>query len=195
MNDFSPKAGFTSRDVADRLIRAWIMDEKENCFRPFSFTSSAVDGMMGLDEKRSALVLRSGIKIPVALSHEELERKIYTPDFREPVLDLRNVTGKAALPPQFTIRAFLRKPAQDNVVACAFLEAGIASIIAISGKSLRIDFNAAAENPPFEDGGAILDMPQGDFIALLAAAKAQGQDTLDLCQVFRDNPQKYRFKP
>jgi hypothetical protein len=55
---------------------------------------------MELGTDRSAIVLLSGIKIPVAVSYEDLEQKIYTPSFRTvgPVLDLRDVTGEVAKP-------------------------------------------------------------------------------------------------
>jgi hypothetical protein len=55
---------------------------------------------MEISEDRCALVLRSGVEIPVALSYEQLEQKIYERDFRTdgPVLDLRDVTGEAAKP-------------------------------------------------------------------------------------------------
>jgi hypothetical protein len=69
-------------------------------FLPKTFPETEVEGVMGLADDKSALVLRSGVKIPVALSYEQLEQKIYQPDFKndDPVLDLRNVTGKAAKP-------------------------------------------------------------------------------------------------
>ena len=87
-----------SRGHGDRLIRALIAEGKG--FNATTFSESEVERVMEIDEDRSALVLRSGGKIPVALSYEQLEQKIYAPDFRTdgPVLDLRDVTGDAAKP-------------------------------------------------------------------------------------------------
>jgi hypothetical protein len=201
MNEFSPKGRIFSRDAGDRLVRAWVLDEDGVTFHPFSFPAAAVDGVMGLGEKRSALVLRSGMKIPVALSYEELEKKIYTSDFREPLLDLRDVTGKAADTLQLKIRAFLRQADSNNVVTYDFPEVSVVSIEAIetsrskSGKAVRISFNAAAKNYPFGDKSAILDMPYDDYTVFLAAAKEQGLDTLNLCKPFKDNPQKFGLSP
>jgi hypothetical protein len=81
-----------------RLIRVLIADGKG--FDPTTFSEAEVERVTGIGEERSALVLRSGVKIPVALSYEQLEQKIYQPDFKNdgPVLDLRNVTGEVAKP-------------------------------------------------------------------------------------------------
>jgi hypothetical protein len=69
-----------------------------NVFLPKTFPENEVEGVMGLADGKSALVLHSGVKIPVALPYEELEQKIYSPSFRTdgPLLDLRDVTGEAA---------------------------------------------------------------------------------------------------
>jgi len=82
----------------ERRIRAMVADG--NVFLPKTFPESELEGVMGLADNKSALVLRSGAAIPVALPYEELEQKIYERDFRTdgPVLDLRDVTGEAARP-------------------------------------------------------------------------------------------------
>jgi hypothetical protein len=82
----------------ERLIRVLVANQKTNGFHALTFLENEIHGVMEMDEKRSALVLRSGAEIPVAISYEELEQKIYQPDFKndDPVLDLRNVTGEAA---------------------------------------------------------------------------------------------------
>jgi len=87
-----------SSSHSDRLIRAMVADG--GVFLPKTFPETEVEGVMGLADDKSALVLRSGVKIPVALSYEQLEQKIYQPDFKndDPVLDLRAVTGEAAKP-------------------------------------------------------------------------------------------------
>jgi hypothetical protein len=87
-----------SSSHSDRLIRAMVADG--GVFLPKTFPETEVEGVMGLADDKSALVLRSGVKIPVALSYEQLEQKIYQPHFKndDPVLDLRNVTGEAAKP-------------------------------------------------------------------------------------------------
>ncbi|MCE9507276.1 MAG: hypothetical protein K8R48_03030 [Alphaproteobacteria bacterium] len=203
MNDFSPKSNFLSRDAGERLIRVWVPDEDGTTFLPFSFSIAAVEGVMGAGEKRSTLILRSGMKIAVALPHEDLEKKIYTPDFREPVLDLRNVTGSAVISLHLNMRALLRRENTNSVVVHDFPEVNIASAEhyetgrSKSGKSIKIKFNAAAQRPPFAgtNNEALLDMPLEDFKSFCAKAKNSGLSSLDLCQVFKDNPQKYGLNP
>jgi hypothetical protein len=87
---------FTSH--GERRIRVLIAEGKG--FGATTFSEAEIERVMEIGEDRSAIVLRSGIKIPVALSYEQLEQKIYQPDFKNdgPVLDLRNVTGEAAKP-------------------------------------------------------------------------------------------------
>ena len=93
-----PSSIAISSSHGDRLIRALIAEGKE--FNATTFSENEVERVMEIDENSSALVLRSGSKIPVALSYEQLEQKIYQPDFKndDPVLDLRAVTGEAAKP-------------------------------------------------------------------------------------------------
>jgi hypothetical protein len=75
-------------------------DDKGRSFSATTFPETLVERVMELGTDRSAIVLLSGIKIPVAVSYEDLEQKIYTPSFRTdgPVLDLRDVTGEIAKP-------------------------------------------------------------------------------------------------
>ena len=86
--------------IRDRLIRVLVPDQHDSSFHPSSFPESEIQSVDGLGEDRSALVLRSGVVIPVALPYEELEQKIYSPDIRtdSSVLDLRHATGNAAKP-------------------------------------------------------------------------------------------------
>ena len=82
-----------STSQADRRIRVLAANPKGNDFHPLTFLESEVQGVEGIGEDRSVLVLRSGVEIPVALSYDQLEQKLYEPDFRTsgPVLDLRDV--------------------------------------------------------------------------------------------------------
>jgi hypothetical protein len=81
----------------DRLIRVSVPTPKGNDFHASTFLEGEVQSVDDLGQDRSALVLRSGVQIPVALSYQELEQKIYQRDFRTDghVLDLRDVTGEA----------------------------------------------------------------------------------------------------
>jgi len=87
-----------SSSHGERRIRVLITEG--NGFNPTTFPETEIERVMGIDEDRSALVLRSGANILVALPYEELEQKIYERDFRTagPVRDLRDVTGEAAKP-------------------------------------------------------------------------------------------------
>jgi Protein of unknown function (DUF1566) len=97
-----------SSSRGDRLIQALIANPKG--FSATTFSEAAVERVTEMAEERSALVLRSGTEIPVAISYEQLVKRIYQPDFKNdgPVLDLRNVTGEAAK---------LRAPANTNRAA------------------------------------------------------------------------------
>ena len=98
MTQQSPIAKELSSSRGERLIRVLIANPKSKGFNPTTFPETEIERVMGIDEDRSALVLRSGAEVPVALPYEELEQKIYKRDFRTdgPVLDLRDVTGEAA---------------------------------------------------------------------------------------------------
>jgi len=86
-----------SSSHGDRLIRVLI---ESKGFNPTTFPETEIERVVGIGEERSALLLRSGVEIPVAISYEQLEQKIYQPGFRNDglVLDLRDVTGEAAKP-------------------------------------------------------------------------------------------------
>jgi len=100
MTQQSPIARELSSSHGDRLIRVLVANQKGNGFHALTFAESEIQGVAEMGQDRSALVLRSGVEIPVALSYEELEQKIYERDFRTdgPGLDLREVTGEAAKP-------------------------------------------------------------------------------------------------
>lgn len=84
--------------LAERLIRVLVTDNKHNGFSSLTFPDTEVSGVMERGEKASALLLRSGVEIPVAIPYEELEQRIYRPNFRTDgsILDLRDVTGEVA---------------------------------------------------------------------------------------------------
>jgi len=96
----SPITKELSSSHGERRIRVLIANQKSKGFNATTFPETEVERVMEIGEDRSALVLRSGAEIPVALSYEQLEQKIYERDFRtdSPVLDLREVTGEAAKP-------------------------------------------------------------------------------------------------
>ena len=87
-----------SNGHGDRLIRVLAAKQEGGGFHARTYPEGEIQGVAEMGQARSALVLRSGIEIPVALSYEQLERKIYEPEFRNdgPVLDLRDVTTEAA---------------------------------------------------------------------------------------------------
>jgi hypothetical protein len=100
MTDPNPIAKILSSSHGERLIRVLIANPKSKGFSATTFSETEVERVMEMGDDLSALVLRSGTEIPVALSYEQLEKKIYEPDFRNdgPVLDLRDVTGEPAKP-------------------------------------------------------------------------------------------------
>jgi hypothetical protein len=98
----------------ERCIRVLIEEGKG--FAPTAFSETEVERVVGIGEERSALVLRSGVKIPVALSFEQLEQKIYERNFRtdSAVLDLRDVTGCVASNPSSGACGASEAPANTN---------------------------------------------------------------------------------
>jgi hypothetical protein len=89
-----------SSNRGDRRIRVLMPNPGQSTDTTATFSEAEVERVIEIGEERSALVLRSGLQIPVSLSFEHLEQKIYEPDFKNdgPVLDLRAVTGKAVKP-------------------------------------------------------------------------------------------------
>jgi hypothetical protein len=89
-----------SSSRGDRRIRVQVGNQQGNGFHALTVAESEIQGVAEMGQDRSALVLRSGTEIPVSLPYEQLEQKIYEPDFKNdgPVLDLRDVTGEAAKP-------------------------------------------------------------------------------------------------
>ena len=138
-----------SSSRGDRLIQALIANPKG--FSATTFSETAVERVMEMAEERSALVLRSGTEIPVAISYEQLVQKIYQPDFKNDgtVLDLRAITGEAAKPkaPANTNQA----PAPGDKMADGTVFAGISPdtnkpmYATPADASLTMKFNEAQE--------------------------------------------------
>jgi hypothetical protein len=89
-----------SSSRGDRRVRVQVGNQQGKGFHALTVAEDEIQGVAEMGQNRSALVLRSGTEIPVALPYEQLEQKIYERDFRTdgPVLDLRDVTGEAARP-------------------------------------------------------------------------------------------------
>jgi len=100
MTQPSPIAKKFSSNRGDRRVRVQVGNQQGDGFHSLTVAENEIQGVAEMGQDRSALVLRSGTEIPVALPYEQLEQKIYEPDFRTDgqVLDLRNVTGEAAKP-------------------------------------------------------------------------------------------------
>ena len=130
---------------SDRLIRVRVAGKTADSFSSFSFPDIEVSGVMDRGEKGSALVLRSGVEIPVALTYEQLEQKIYQPDGS--VIDLRTVTGEAAKSPANTNQS----PAPgdkmpDGTIYAGFSpDTGRAMFATPADAPLTMTFNAAQE--------------------------------------------------
>jgi hypothetical protein len=117
MTESPAKAAFIVRSSEARLIRALVADDKDNSFSATTFLETQVERVMEPGTDRSASVLLSGLKIPVALKYEQLEQKIYSPNIRTDdsfVLDLRDVTGPAAKAANSNPEAKPKAPANSN---------------------------------------------------------------------------------
>jgi hypothetical protein len=135
------------------VIRVMAPDASGAKFHPMTFEKDRVDYVMELGFGLSAIALKNGVKIPVLMGYEELEKKIYFADLRDqPVLDLRGVTGEPAgkaqipdlsadAPPAETektpetktgfvdrplaIAVFARQPEQQNFVMFTFKDTDV----------------------------------------------------------------------
>jgi hypothetical protein len=216
---------FISLDPSDLRIEA-LAPEKNNpgVFREVTFRAGEISYVMNVSDKVSALVIKNGVTIPVALPYQELKRMIYEPDFRAvSPLDLKPFTGAAvkgvlvpALADEFNdesgpsgdkqpglqISAILRKNYSNETKRFDFPESFVTSYEAlVSGTraknklSVTVHFNQKKTRGPFGTGDAALDMPYEDFMAALIKAKKDGQESLDLGALFVANPKKYGFNP
>ena len=191
-----------------------------NIFHPVTFKASSVDYIREVNDTVSALVLKSGLTIPVACPFQELKQMVYEPDLAAgPSLDLTPVTGPAVkdvmvarladevkISDEFNqnsslmISALLRKTSTNQVINCTFSEDAVSSYEpketprAKSGLTITIHFNTAVRDP-FGTGEANLDMPYDEFITFLTDAKKKGSKTLDLCSLFAANPKRYGLNP
>ena len=193
-------------NAGEPLVHAYVQDEKTLSTVPVTFPVSAIDAVLGTNVKTSVLVLRSGMRISVALGYEELERRIYgVKDIKDDIedeLDLRSVTtapkAEAPLskqtelaPAQKTVAgsdleifATLRKMGSQETTDFTFREDAIASLEKLPShtfsESIRISFKNAATKGPFGTGEALLDMPLARFETLVADAKRGRQRLLDI---------------
>jgi len=196
-------------------VYAYVASADAARFYRMRFPLSAIEGVIDIDERSSALRLHSGVVVTVALPASALERLIDQRDFRSPDLDLCAATGEAAreiLAPKLAerplpltqttpliIRALMRYPGSSSTVEYTFSEDAIELISqdtasgTKSGYMLTLKFNTRAKKCPFSHDGGRLDMPRRDYEALVKEAKENGDRILDLHQIFKDNPKKYGY--
>jgi len=74
-----------------------------------TFPFNEVQSVGEIEPGTSVIVLRAGAEIPVAVPYEEIERKIYRPnyDIDDVVLDLRAKSGDAV---KSNVRALTKSP-------------------------------------------------------------------------------------
>lgn len=150
-------AGITAKNILraprERLIRVLIANQESKEFNATTFSETEIERVMEIGEDRSALVLRSGIQIPVALSYEQLEQKIYERDFRidGPVLDLRYVTGEAVKPTAANANEAPTEPKVGDKMPDGTVFAGISPdtskpmYVTATEASLTMTFNKATK--------------------------------------------------
>ena len=213
MSNADDKISFSSLD-RDVLIEALAPQKGASEFHALIFRASAIDCLMEVNEKVSAIVLRNGITIPVALPYQKLKQSVYAPDFKDgPILNLLNETGHAAkdilvpgLSDEFNdkaglvIRATLRKLGTNETVRMDFSEAAMLSYAPDSNTRSKTSHSVLVKftpetNVPLNTQTAHIDMPYEDFMTYLDEAKKKGLKTLDLCTTFINNPKKYGFDP
>lgn len=201
-----------STESPDFLIEAYVTESgNTGKFHTIIFKAGEISYLTDINENISAIVLKNNIYIPIKMPLQQLKQKIYQPDFKSgATIDLKDVSGKCmkdALIPTLSnkfntpllIHAILRKRKADDTTLFSFLEDDVLSWQSCSAKSrsgegVTITFNEQARKGPFGEV-AILDMPHSDLKSYLYDTKVQGDGVLDLCQIFKENPKKYGFKP
>lgn len=202
-----------TRDVEGLLIDALAPVENGGGFRAISFRAGRIDYLCQLSERASAIVLQSGIAIPVALSYADLKKVVYEADMETGAsIDLTLVTGPAAkdaMMPKLArsfneearplqIRALVRKRRGSATAEWRFNEAMIKNFQQESTEKSRCRKSVWMKlevKGPFGDQQVMLDMPYDDFISMLSTARQQDKDVLDLYEAFAKNPNKYGSKP
>jgi len=85
-----------SAEPGEKRLRVLAPGADGGSFHAMSFERERIDYLTEISEGFSGIALKSGAKIPVALSYDALERRIYAAEDDAPVIDLRDVTGPAA---------------------------------------------------------------------------------------------------
>ena len=196
-------------DAEDLVLRVLVPDAAGKAFHPMTFMRERIDYVTEVSEAISGIALKSGVKIPVAMPYEDLEKKIYFADIiNEPVLDLRNVTGPAvadaALPKlsadfntvspaaegakplvdrELTIAAFVRQKEEQNFQMFFVKDTNInwAGVAGEDGRNGKMTtLPLRYGKGPFGETTIQIDIPRPAFMELYNKAKLDGQDTLDL---------------
>lgn len=201
--------------MREKSVEAYLKDASGTKCN-ISFKQSGIEYTRSMSEDCSAIVLRSGVIIPVALGYEELKKRLNDSAFKNGNdIDLTDVTGvDIAEPPAFKtsldddadaeeqvliISAPLRKAGSKAVANFTFSENDIhllesyKSPYARSSSSIAVKFNSKSK-APFNDGEGQLDMPLDEFQALLLWAKENKKPHLDLHRNFAQNKSKYGVK-
>lgn len=194
------------RDDVSRVL-AYVTDSDGANFHRIVFEKTSVDYVMEVRSGLSAIALKSGVKIPVAMDFIELEKRIYESD--DPVLDLRAQTGKSlresvpelsremekneGLKTTFedkpmAIAVFVRQAHEQNFKMFAFSDDDV-SWGGISGESGRngdcTHLPLLHKRGPFGEKEIIIDLPRPAFMELYNKAKMNGVTELDLRDLTR----------
>jgi len=88
---FSPKSA--DKDYKIELYAPALSSSGENSYEPLMTQSSNVDYIQGMGQEASAIVLKSGIKIPVKITYQDLRQKLLDGPTHSETLDLLSITG------------------------------------------------------------------------------------------------------
>lgn len=184
----------------DMVIRAQVAAETAGVFYTMSFLRNRIDGLVRTGEGTSAIVLSSGLRIPVRMDHAELEEKIFFTDARRlPVLDLTLLTG-ADLPAvalcdgarpekeglsssDIEISLFVRRRETQNFQLFTVRESGIdwGAVRAEQGRNGPLTvFPLRDIKGPFGEDAVYVDISRAVFMRAYTDAKASGAPALDL---------------
>ncbi len=197
-------------DAEDLILRVLVPDDGGKTFHPMTFMRERIDYVTQVSETVAGIALKTGVKIPVAMDYEALEKKIYFADIlSDPVLDLRDVTGPAVgdavLPKlaadfasaapaadgqarplvdrELTIAVFVRQKEEQNFQMFFIKDSNInwAGVAGEEGRNGKMTtLPLRFGKGPFNETTIQFDMPRPSFMELYNKAKLDGLETLDL---------------
>lgn len=185
---------------------AWMPGE----YRRIMFHANQVTSVLELDEKRSGIILESGVAIPVAIAFDKLKIMIYEPDFKTGnSIDLTLVTGavvadavpvklstnfnpvsstdaEAAKGPEKALEIILyarTSRAQDRQYKRYRIQADRISFFEPNSERKGSETYIRIRQSDSSNLDIFAQIPAANFAQQLALAKAERRESIDLCDI------------